>query len=326
MFVLYSAIVILGAAISASASDADHVIKKRFDWHDEGSLQWSSNCDFFGNDLSDVQVPGERCGPACESNPSCTHFTWTGHNGGTCWLKQGGTSLDAAVRLEESSVCGKMKRGGDGGGPVLKGKTTRYWDCCKPSCAWDGKASVNKAVDTCNIDGTSIDTISYGKNGCEDGGVSYMCKAQQPWAVNDNLAYGFAAAKLVGKGENDWCCACYELTFTNGAASGKKMIVQATNTGNDLGENHFDIQMPGGGVGIFNGCQKQYGAPDNGWGERYGGVGSRDQCNALPEAIRGGCHWRFDWFRGADNPTVDFRRVRCPDELVAKTHCRRTDD
>ena len=39
------------------------------------------------------------------------------------------------------------------------------------------------------------------------------------------------------------------LTFTSGPVSGKKMVVQVTNTGGDLGDNHFDLQMPGGGVG-----------------------------------------------------------------------------
>jgi hypothetical protein len=40
------------------------------------------------------------------------------------------------------------------------------------------------------------------------------------------------------------------LIFTTGPIIGKELIVQVTNTGGDLGENHFDIQMPGGGVGI----------------------------------------------------------------------------
>jgi hypothetical protein len=30
--------------------------------------------------------------------------------------------------------------------------------------------------------------------------------------------------------------------------------------------NHFDLQIPGGGVGIFNGCSSQWGAPNDGWG------------------------------------------------------------
>jgi hypothetical protein len=35
------------------------------------------------------------------------------------------------------------------------------------------------------------------------------------------------------------------LTFTSGPVKGKKLVVQATNTGGDLGENHFDLAMPG---------------------------------------------------------------------------------
>jgi len=80
-----------------------------------------------------------------------------------------------------------------------------------------------------------------------------MCSNQSPWAVNETTAYGWAAVNIAGSNEAAWCCACYELTFTSGPVSGKKMIVQATNTGGDLGNNHFDIAMPGGGVGIFNG-------------------------------------------------------------------------
>ena len=70
--------------------------------------------------------------------------------------------------------------------------------------------------------------------------------------------------------------------MTSGPASGKKFAVQVTNTGGDLGENHFDIQIPGGGVGIFNGCSVQYGAPNDGWGQRYGGVSNVGECGQLP--------------------------------------------
>lgn len=91
-----------------------------------------------------------------------------------------------------------------------------------------------------------------------------MCANQAPWAVSDNLAYGFAAVRINGQTESQWCCACYELTMTSGPATGKRMVVQAINTGGDLGSNHFDIGMPGGGVGIFNGCSRQYNAPTDG--------------------------------------------------------------
>lgn len=40
------------------------------------------------------------------------------------------------------------------------------------------------------------------------------------------------------------------LTFTSTSIQGKKMIIQATNTGADLNEGQFDLAIPGGGVGI----------------------------------------------------------------------------
>ncbi|KAH8147481.1 uncharacterized protein LAJ45_08308 [Morchella importuna] len=202
------------------------------------------------------------------------------------------------------------------------GSTTRYWDCCKPSCAWTGKAAVTSPVKTCDANNNVLTNVDA-KSGC-DGGVAFMCNNQIPWAVSDTLAYGYGAVRITGQTESDWCCACYELTFTSGPASGKKMILQATNTGGDLGNNHFDIAMPGGGVGIFNGCTAQYGAPSDGWGQRYGGVSSRSECDALPAAIRAGCYWRFDWFGGSDNPTVSFQSVTCPAALTANTGCTRT--
>ena len=70
-----------------------------------------------------------------------------------------------------------------------------------------------------------------------------MCSSQSPWAVSDSLAYGFAAVNIAGGSESSWCCTCYELTFTSTSIAGKKMIVQATNTGGDLGSNQFDLAV-----------------------------------------------------------------------------------
>lgn len=89
------------------------------------------------------------------------------------------------------------------------GKTTRYWDCCKGSCAWAGKASVTQPLRTCDKNDNPISDL-MAKNGCESGGTAFMCTNQTPWAVNNSLAYGFAAVKLAGKSERDSCCACYE--------------------------------------------------------------------------------------------------------------------
>jgi hypothetical protein len=124
------------------------------------------------------------------------------------------------------------------------GRTTRYWDCCKPSCGWTGKlalASGSHPVSTCDANDNPL-TNYDAKSGC-DGGGAYMCTNQMPWAASDSLAYGFGAVSIAGGNEASWCCACYELTFTSGPVSGKKMIIQATNTGGDLGSNHFDLAV-----------------------------------------------------------------------------------
>jgi hypothetical protein len=124
------------------------------------------------------------------------------------------------------------------------GVTNRYWDCCKPSCGWTGKitlASGSNPVTSCDASDNPI-TNYDAKSGC-DGGSTYMCSSQQPWAVSDSLSYGFAAVAISGGTEASWCCACYELTFTSGPVAGKKLVVQATNTGGDLGSNQFDLAV-----------------------------------------------------------------------------------
>ncbi len=90
-----------------------------------------------------------------------------------------------------------------------------------------------------------------------------------------------------------------------------------------MGQGHFDLMMPGGGVGIFNGCSAQWGAPSNGWGQRYGGISSRGECSQLPAALQKGCYFRFDWFKNADNPNVEFRELpSCPSQLVSISGCK----
>ncbi|CAI4218634.1 unnamed protein product [Parascedosporium putredinis] len=152
------------------------------------------------------------------------------------------------------------------------------------------------------------------------------CCKPSPWAVDDNLAYGWAAVRINGQTESDWCCACYELTFTSGPVNGKKMIVQATNTGGDLGENHFDIAVSADArrrCRHFQRLHRPVGIAPNGWGERYGGISNGADCDSFPEKLKPGCKWRFDWFGGADNPTVTFQQVQCPAEIVEKSGCQR---
>lgn len=199
--------------------------------------------------------------------------------------------------------------------------TTRYWDCCKPSCSWPGKAWVTKPVKTCNKN-DQIHSNENQPSGCLRGGDAFTCSDQIPWNVSGMVSYGFAAAKLNGQTERDWCCNCYELTFKHPKLVGKKMIVQATNTGYDLTDNHFDIGIPGSGQGIFEGCKAQYGRWYNET-NRYGGISDWRLCYKLPQKLRMPCLWRFNWFKNADNPMVSFRVVPCPKALTAISGCVR---
>jgi len=70
---------------------------------------WAFSCDFDGNDLSNVQCPGELCSTKCGQTSGCTHFAWTNYNGGTCWMKSGPISKSNAIHSSDPSiVCGVL--------------------------------------------------------------------------------------------------------------------------------------------------------------------------------------------------------------------------
>ena len=104
------------------------------------------------------------------------------------------TSLLAALPLTAQAASGS-------------GKSTRYWDCCKPSCSWPGKAAVSQPVFACDANFNRISDPNA-RSGC-DGGPAYSCADHTPFAINDDLAYGFAATAISGGSEASWCCACY---------------------------------------------------------------------------------------------------------------------
>jgi len=150
---------------------------------------------------------------------------------------------------------------------------------------------------------------------------------QAPWAVDDNMSYGYVANNKVG------CGKCVEFTFNNTAVSGKKMTVMVSNFGNLGGDAHFDIMIPGGGVGDFDALTRQIsqnGGSSSDMGARYGGF--RAKCGANANCIKkmcdaafgtsaladlkAGCYWYIDWFKMADNPNVSYKEVTCPQALV----------
>ncbi|KAF1831103.1 barwin-like endoglucanase [Decorospora gaudefroyi] len=183
--------------------------------------------------------------------------------------------------------------------------TTRFWDCCKPSCGWIGKADFSSPVLSCTADDAPADFAAG--TGCNGGGA-YQCSDQQPWAINDTLSYGFAGVYITsdlthGAIEDAWCCACYQLDFTSEPLIGKSMIVQASNTAYDVNTaSRFSLAVPGGNTTSTNACAKQYGVSQSVFGENNAGVSSSDDCDNLPENLQPGCRWRFDWFQDASYP------------------------
>ncbi|KAJ8607324.1 hypothetical protein CTAYLR_009548 [Chrysophaeum taylorii] len=219
--------------------------------------------------------------------------------------------------------------------------TTGYWDCCKPSCSWSGKGSVTRPVRSCEAEtGNTLDDPDTASV-C-DGGTAASCADHQPFDVEEGVTMGFAAAAVGGasglKGDEN-CGECYELRWTaeefsyGGGAHpdivGKKHIIQVTNIGHDVSGSHsFDLQIPGSGQGIFTtGCAMQfpgYEIDDFDCGNNYGGCEDVSGCADLPGELRAGCEWRYSssysWKTRngkSDNPYVRFRRVKCPQELVA---------
>ncbi|OBT64650.1 hypothetical protein VE03_05837 [Pseudogymnoascus sp. 23342-1-I1] len=203
--------------------------------------------------------------------------------------------------------------------------TDRYWDCCKPSCGWKGKASFNSPVFSCDNNNTHLTGYDDG-TGC-NGGTAFMCADQSPWAVNDTFSYGFVGASFPGYVEDAWCGACYQLDFTSGEVKGKRMVVQAHNTGYDVhSANRFALAIPGGNTSYSGACAIQYGVANSVFGETNVGLSTASQCDKLPKALQAPCHWRFDWFEDAQRPTANFTRVVCPVELTNRTGTTRDDD
>lgn len=217
-------------------------------------------------------------------------------------------------------------------GQEKDGYATRYWDSCKPHCAWEGKGG--PVARTCHADGSKAGT---GEASACDGGPAGTCTDQTPQIVNDTIAYAFAATP---GGGND-CGKCYMLTFKGTGASatntptddahrsikGKHLIVMASNIGYDVSHNQFDLMIPGGGNGAFNGCSKMglscAGASHGGFLTtcNYSKSCLINMCNkeyANNTNMRNGCLFLANWMNAANNPEVKFVQVECPSALTAK--------
>ncbi|MBP5768960.1 MAG: glycosyl hydrolase family 5 [Fibrobacter sp.] len=221
-----------------------------------------------------------------------------------------------------------------------QGFATRYWDCCMPHCAWPEHGGSAK---TCDAKGKT--PISNTNGSFCSGGQGTTCTSQMPIIVSDKLAYAFAATP----GNDNTCGKCFALTFTGTGKyetkknhemlKGKTLVVMASNIGYDVQGGQFDIMIPGGGFGAFNGCSQM------GWNIQtnttYGGLLSdcenesgydgdvyskRKQCltekcnKSFPNdtEAKEGCLFLATWMEAAGNPNHTYKEVPCPAALKAK--------
>jgi len=236
--------------------------------------------------------------------------------------------------------CPTIKKKGNLSG---SGWATRYWDCCKPSCSWAENSGGNPAKQ-CSNKGKSEST-DWGAGSVCSGGSMMTCTSQIPFTVDGCTEMGFAFA-AVPAANGGQCGKCFQLTFTGEghynstnantkAIKGKKLIIMATNIGGDVQQGQFDILIPGGGVGMFNGCSSM------GWGsqgEQYGGLLSdceksenynaakmltclKNKCNSSfgsDTEAKKGCMFLAEFMHAAGNPEHNYIEVECPEVLKSR--------
>ena len=221
------------------------------------------------------------------------------------------------------------------------GFASRYWDCCKPSCSWKENSPEIQARQ-CDKNMNLI-TDASSKSMCE-GGPATTCLSQIPFTINgcDNIGFAFAACPTTNA-----CGRCALLEFTGEGKyetrenhkklKGKKLIVMASNIGYDVNEKQFDIMIPGGGVGAFNGCAnilgtnlgKQYGGflsdceDEVGWNDESAIYSKRkecliNKCNSIFSnnySAKEGCLFLATFLEAAGNPLHTFKEIECPQVL-----------
>ena len=230
------------------------------------------------------------------------------------------------------------------GGAKGSGFASRYWDCCMPSCAWNENSGGNPTK-ACDARGKNV--IGNGSGSVCSGGQGATCTSQIPFTVEGCEEYGFAFA-AVPAANGGQCGKCFQLTFTGEGhynstnantkklkTKNKKLIVMATNIGGDVQQGQFDVLIPGGGVGMFNGCSNM------GWGgqgKQYGGLLSdceessnykantyakclTEKCEKAfsnDEESKKGCMFLVEWMESAGNPEHNYVEVECPQVLKDK--------
>jgi len=186
---------------------------------------------------------------------------------------------------------------------VEAGKTaniTHFWDCCKPSCGWDdgqgqGRLPL-KAM--CDQNGRKVGGLGIeAESACDakKGRGVTTCPDMAPFLdLESGHWMGFVATQDLGtKAE---CCECYKLKteFANTTAKEFTMWVQIISHGHVNGI--FDLLVPGGGLGEFDGCSTIFPHSSRVPQSRFGGLHSPFDCDAAFAEHAGAvtaCHWLF---------------------------------
>ncbi|GAC71941.1 hypothetical protein PANT_5d00140 [Moesziomyces antarcticus T-34] len=216
---------------------------------------------------------------------------------------------------------------------VAANAATMYYDCCKPSASWPGKANpVYNPVAVCLADGKTVVTgpqLNDAKSSGCGGGNQFQCSCQQPWTDHANPELGYAFAAMTTQTESENACACYVLDFA-GAKPGKvkTLFYQVINTGADVGGGGLDILVPGMGIGLMTqGCPAQFKTDISVWGKQYGGLDhDAAGCHKLPADLQHGCLWRMNEWGDSVNMAGQPRRVKCSQAHIDRTGCQRTDE
>ena len=228
------------------------------------------------------------------------------------------------------------------GGLSGNGFASRYWDCCKPSCSWSSNSGYGNEARQCDANMNLL--TDYNAASKCDGGPATTCLSQVPFTIDgcDNMGFAFGAVPGAGP---KVCGRCFLLEFTGEGKyetrknhrllSNKKLLVMASNIGYDVNGGQFDIMIPGGGVGTYNGC---YGIFSGNLGAQYGGLLSDcenevgyggddntiytrrkeclvDKCNTFSGDAKSGCLFLANFLEAAGNPLHSFKEVECPQVL-----------
>ena len=251
------------------------------------------------------------------------------------------------------------------------GFAAAYWDACRPNCSDPElfkKFGANPYKDSygasksCSVHsyeipaftlakGSTSGTYSAVPNACgykTPSQGAFTCTDRAPVAVNDTLAYGFAA----GYSEKELLCGrCFHIQFTGESEymetsttqsiKGKHMIVMVLAQGSDGQSTQVDLMIPGSGNGAYDVLPQMVPNDNTKWGEPYGGFAAecynklgyesskpeeiqeciREKCQVAfdgEDNLLEGCLWSANWFYGANMPKHKLEEVECPQYLVDK--------